>query len=55
METTFNTISIPGPLGSYLLSVRLVDFIYDKEKSGESNTCVGVHCFILCLLRELCM
>lgn len=47
MGTIFNTITIAGPLGSYILSVRVVGYIYDKETSGEGNTCVGVHCFML--------
>lgn len=47
MGTIFNTITIAGPLGSYILSVRVVGYIYDKETSAEGNTCVGVHCFML--------
>ncbi|KAK9669322.1 hypothetical protein RND81_13G123200 [Saponaria officinalis] len=47
MGTIFNTITIAGPLGSYILSVRVVGYIYDKEASGEGNSCVGVHCFML--------
>ncbi|GAB4845551.1 hypothetical protein Ancab_038956 [Ancistrocladus abbreviatus] len=47
MGTIFNTITIAGPVGSYLLSVRLVGYIYDKEASGHGNTCTGVHCFML--------
>lgn len=47
MGTIFNTITVAGPLGSYILSVRVVGYIYDKEASGEGNTCIGVHCFML--------
>lgn len=50
MGTIFNTITIAGPLGSYILSVRVVGYIYDKETSGEDNTCLGVHCFMLSFL-----
>ncbi|KAL9243202.1 hypothetical protein vseg_017117 [Gypsophila vaccaria] len=50
MGTIFNTITIAGPLGSYILSVRVVGYIYDKESSGEGNTCIGVHCFMLSFL-----
>lgn len=47
MGTIFNTITIAGPLGSYILSVRVVGYIYDEEASGEGNSCGGVHCFML--------
>lgn len=47
MGTIFNTITIAGPLGSYILSVRVVGYIYDKEASEQGNSCMGVHCFML--------
>uniref|UniRef100_A0A5B7BJV6 Nodulin-like domain-containing protein n=1 Tax=Davidia involucrata TaxID=16924 RepID=A0A5B7BJV6_DAVIN len=47
MGTIFNTITIAGPVGSYILSVRMVGYIYDKEASKEGNTCTGTHCFML--------
>ncbi|KAF5734722.1 protein NUCLEAR FUSION DEFECTIVE 4-like [Tripterygium wilfordii] len=47
MGTIFNTITIAGPVGSYIFSVRVVGYIYDKEASGEGNTCIGTHCFML--------
>ncbi|XP_010255962.1 PREDICTED: protein NUCLEAR FUSION DEFECTIVE 4-like [Nelumbo nucifera] len=50
MGTIFNTISIASPLGSYILSVRVVGYIYDKEASDSGKTCSGVHCFMLSFL-----
>lgn len=47
MGTIFNTITIAGPVGSYIFSVRIIGYIYDKEASGEGNTCTGTHCFML--------
>ncbi|GAB4845550.1 hypothetical protein Ancab_038955 [Ancistrocladus abbreviatus] len=47
MGTIFNMITIAGPIGSYILSVRVVGYIYDREATGEGNTCTGVHCFML--------
>lgn len=44
LGTIFNTITIASPLGSYILSVRVVGYIYDKETSGEG--CTGTHCFM---------
>ncbi|XP_068663854.1 protein NUCLEAR FUSION DEFECTIVE 4 [Aristolochia californica] len=51
MGTIFNTIAIASPIGSYLLSVRVVGYIYDLEaaSAGES-TCTGKHCFMLSFL-----
>ncbi|KAL9257572.1 NUCLEAR FUSION DEFECTIVE 4-like protein [Drosera capensis] len=47
MGTIFNTITVAGPLGSYALSVWVVGYIYDKEATGDGNTCTGVKCFML--------
>lgn len=47
LGTIFNTITIASPLGSYLLSVRVVGYIYDKEASIGENSCTGTHCFML--------
>ncbi|XP_047265721.1 protein NUCLEAR FUSION DEFECTIVE 4 isoform X2 [Capsicum annuum] len=47
MGTIFNTIAIASPVGSYILSVRVIGYIYDKEASGEGNSCFGTHCFML--------
>lgn len=45
MGSIFNTVTIAGPVGSYIFSVRVVGYIYDKEAS-EGNTCIGTHCFM---------
>ncbi|PON93323.1 Major facilitator [Trema orientale] len=44
MGTIFNTIAIASPVGSYIFSVKVIGYIYDKEASG--NTCIGTHCFM---------
>lgn len=49
MGSIFNTITIAGPVGSYIFSVRVVGYIYDKEAS-EGNTCAGTHCFMFAFL-----
>ncbi|PHU23835.1 hypothetical protein BC332_08942 [Capsicum chinense] len=46
LGTIFNTITIAGPVGSYILSVWVVGYLYDKEAS-EENMCSGTHCFML--------
>ncbi|XP_020587606.1 protein NUCLEAR FUSION DEFECTIVE 4-like [Phalaenopsis equestris] len=43
--TIFNAIAIASPCGSYVLSVRVVGYIYDME--SQKRTCVGNHCFRL--------
>ncbi|KAM6569873.1 hypothetical protein CsatB_017858 [Cannabis sativa] len=50
LGTIFNTITIASPVGSYIFSVRVIGYIYDKEASAEGNTCVGRHCFMLSFL-----
>ncbi|XP_050123137.1 protein NUCLEAR FUSION DEFECTIVE 4-like [Malus sylvestris] len=48
MGTIFNTIAIASPVGSYIFSVRVIGFIYDREASGEDDdSCSGTHCFML--------
>ncbi|KAK7411492.1 hypothetical protein VNO78_02926 [Psophocarpus tetragonolobus] len=49
MGSIFNTISIASPVGSYIFSVRVVGYIYDKEAS-QGNTCFGTHCFMFSFL-----
>ncbi|MED6224032.1 hypothetical protein PIB30_079853 [Stylosanthes scabra] len=49
MGSIFNTITIASPVGSYIFSVRVVGYIYDKEVS-EGNKCIGTQCFILSFL-----
>ncbi|GAU22191.1 hypothetical protein TSUD_252190 [Trifolium subterraneum] len=46
MGSIFNTISIASPAGSYIFSVRVVGYMYDKEASEEGNICLGTHCFM---------
>lgn len=46
MGSIFNTISIASPVGSYIFSVRVLGYIYDKEASEEGNVCIGTHCFM---------
>ncbi|KAF5193809.1 Nuclear fusion defective 4-like [Thalictrum thalictroides] len=51
MGTIFNTIAVASPVGSYILSVRVVGYIYDKEAlPGSGNICKGAHCFLLSFL-----
>ncbi|KAF2316007.1 hypothetical protein GH714_040802 [Hevea brasiliensis] len=50
MGTIFNTIAIASPLGSYIFSVRVIGYIYDKASTSEDNTCFGTHCFMLSFL-----
>ncbi|CAA3004549.1 protein NUCLEAR FUSION DEFECTIVE 4-like [Olea europaea var. sylvestris] len=47
MGTIFNTITIAGPVGSYVLSVRIIGYFYDREASDNGKTCIGNHCFKL--------
>ncbi|KAL3374641.1 hypothetical protein AABB24_006229 [Solanum stoloniferum] len=47
LGTIFNTITVAGPVGSYILSVWVVGYFYDKEASDEGNMCTGTHCFML--------
>ncbi|KAL7606235.1 hypothetical protein Lser_V15G18309 [Lactuca serriola] len=44
MGTIFNTIAAANPVGSYILSVRVLGSIYDKEAKG-GGSCNGIHCF----------
>ncbi|XP_004299629.1 PREDICTED: protein NUCLEAR FUSION DEFECTIVE 4-like [Fragaria vesca subsp. vesca] len=49
--TIFNTIAIASPVGSYIFSVRVIGFIYDKEASGDDgSSCSGTLCFMLSFL-----
>ncbi|KAL5544277.1 hypothetical protein UlMin_008061 [Ulmus minor] len=54
LGTIFNSITIASPVGSYIFSVRVIGYIYDKEASYEGNTCVGTHCFMLSFLIMAC-
>ncbi|KAJ9567163.1 hypothetical protein OSB04_003129 [Centaurea solstitialis] len=49
--TIFNTITIAGPIGSYVISVRVIGYLYDREAGrGGSEGCIGTHCFRLSFL-----
>ncbi|KAK4264250.1 hypothetical protein QN277_025457 [Acacia crassicarpa] len=50
MGTIFNTIAAASPLGSYILSVRVVGYIYDKFVDKEDKPCLGTHCFMTSFL-----
>ncbi|KAK0587670.1 hypothetical protein LWI29_026666 [Acer saccharum] len=47
LGTIVNTFAIASPIGSYIFSVRIVGYLYDKAAaaSGEKNSCSGTHCF----------
>lgn len=47
MGTIFNTITMANPVGSYVFSIRVIGYIYDKEASGEGLKCKGTKCFML--------
>ncbi|KAK3226039.1 hypothetical protein Dsin_005901 [Dipteronia sinensis] len=51
LGTIFNTISIASPIGSYIFSVRVFGYIYDKAAASsggdQNNSCSGTHCFML--------
>ncbi|XP_020231994.1 protein NUCLEAR FUSION DEFECTIVE 4 [Cajanus cajan] len=47
MGTIFNTVAAASPLGSYILSVRVVGYIYDKQADKADNSCFGNDCFML--------
>lgn len=48
LGTIFNTITIAGPIGSYILSVRVVGYIYDKQVSYERRCALEltVSCYL---------
>ncbi|KAL5747352.1 hypothetical protein ACOSQ2_024649 [Xanthoceras sorbifolium] len=50
MGTIFNTIAIASPVGSYIFSVRVIGYIYDKVARGQDNSCHGTHCFMVSFL-----
>ncbi|CAI0399155.1 unnamed protein product [Linum tenue] len=54
MGTIFNTITIACPVGTYIFSVRVIGFIYDKEASGKGNLCTGTHCFMMSFVIMSC-
>ncbi|XP_062168526.1 uncharacterized protein LOC133874666 isoform X2 [Alnus glutinosa] len=50
LGTIINTLGIAIPLGSYISSVRVIGYFYEKEASGEDDSCFGTHCFMLSFL-----
>ncbi|XP_047081707.1 protein NUCLEAR FUSION DEFECTIVE 4-like [Lolium rigidum] len=53
--TIFNTVAVASPIGSYILSVRLVGYIYDKESPQGELACAGKHCFTLSFMIMACV
>ncbi|KAL3528293.1 hypothetical protein ACH5RR_007615 [Cinchona calisaya] len=47
LGTIFNSIAAASPVGSYILSVRVIGYIYDRNATGEDNSCYGKYCFML--------
>ncbi|KMZ65092.1 Nodulin-like / Major Facilitator Superfamily protein [Zostera marina] len=48
LGTIFNTISVASPLGSYVLSVKVTGYLFDKvEEEQASDDCSGPQCFRL--------
>ncbi|XP_062203610.1 protein NUCLEAR FUSION DEFECTIVE 4-like [Phragmites australis] len=45
--TIFNMVAVASPVGSYILSVRVVGYIYDMESPPDEHACLGNHCFAL--------
>ncbi|KAG6391728.1 hypothetical protein SASPL_149486 [Salvia splendens] len=45
MGTIFNTIAIASPMGSYIFSVRVIGYIYDRN-AGDESSCSGTQCFM---------
>ncbi|XP_075505037.1 protein NUCLEAR FUSION DEFECTIVE 4-like [Primulina tabacum] len=56
MGTIFNTIAIASPLGSYVLSVRIIGNFYDREGSRTGqHMCSGTQCFMLSFFILACV
>ncbi|KAM0872298.1 hypothetical protein ACQ4PT_038825 [Festuca glaucescens] len=53
--TIFNTVAVASPIGSYILSVRVVGYIYDKESPQGELACTGKHCFTLSFVIMACV
>ncbi|KAJ1266680.1 hypothetical protein BS78_08G170600 [Paspalum vaginatum] len=45
--TIFNMVAVASPVGSYILSVRVVGYIYDMESAEGEHACIGKRCFAL--------
>ncbi|CAN0900748.1 Protein NUCLEAR FUSION DEFECTIVE 4 [Linum grandiflorum] len=48
MGTIFNTIAVASPLGSYVFSVRVIGYLYDRQV--DEGECMGSRCFMLSFL-----
>ncbi|CAL5362122.1 unnamed protein product [Camellia sinensis] len=55
MGTIFNTIAVSSPVGSSILSVLVIGYIYDTEASGEGNSCYGTQCFMFSFFILACV
>ncbi|CAN6348695.1 unnamed protein product, partial [Urochloa humidicola] len=53
--TIFNMVAVASPVGSYILSVRVVGHIYDMESSPDEHGCQGKHCFALSFVIMACV
>ncbi|TVU48762.1 hypothetical protein EJB05_00034, partial [Eragrostis curvula] len=53
--TIFNMVAVASPVGSYILSVRVVGYIYDMESPPDEHACVGTHCFALSFMVMACV
>ncbi|WVZ91523.1 hypothetical protein U9M48_037682 [Paspalum notatum var. saurae] len=45
--TIFNMVAVASPVGSYILSVRVVGYVYDMESAAGEHACIGKRCFAL--------
>ncbi|BAF30405.1 protein NUCLEAR FUSION DEFECTIVE 4 [Oryza sativa Japonica Group] len=53
--TIFNVVAVASPVGSYILSVRVVGYIYDMESPPGARACSGNHCFVLSFVIMACV
>jgi len=53
--TIFNMVAVASPVGSYILSVRVVGYIYDMESPRDEHACHGKHCFALSFMIMACV
>ncbi|CAA6653670.1 unnamed protein product [Spirodela intermedia] len=52
MGTVFNMISLASPLGSYILSVKVVGYLFDMKvgRLSDLRACANSHCFMISFL-----
>ena len=52
MGTVFNVISLASPLGSFILSVKVVGYIFDVQvgRLSDLRACTNNHCFMVSFL-----